>query len=109
MWRAILIGRPRGVLGGLSTGEGYAYFGVALLHIVLVLRIHIDDDADDVRAELRIPNVGDAAARDPVVAALRHGQAGSFQIYDDARGCIQSKILHVHAGIDADHHVSLPG
>ena len=74
-----------------------------------MLGIHLDDDADDIRPVLRVPNVGDSAPRSLVVGAVRHVESSSLQIDYYPSGRVEREILHIDGSVDPDHHLSLPG
>src|SRR5207237_8789071 len=100
---------PRGVIGSLATGHGNANLTIIALHFVRVLRVHLDDDTDDVWTVLRVSNVGYAATRDLVVGPVSHVERGSFQIDNYPSGRVEREVLHIDGGVDPDHHFSLPG
>src|SRR2546426_367102 len=77
------------------------------LDLIILERVEIDDDAHDVRLELRVAHVADTAAILSVVQRDGRGEAGTLQIDHEPRGIREREVLDDRGALQVDDDLDL--
>ena len=77
--------------------------------MIVLERIEIDDDANDVGLELRVADVAHAAAILAVVQRHRSRDPGALEVDDEAGGVRKRKVLNDRGSQQVDDDLDLAG
>ncbi len=96
--------RPRGEAGPLRP-DVHAYLTGDVLNLIVLECVEIDHHAHDVRLELRVADVLDAAAIQAVVQRGRRGETHAREIDDEAGGIGEREVCDLGAALHVDDDV----
>src|SRR6266550_1311025 len=107
-------GRGDGAAGpgceaGTLRADAHAHLSGGALDLVILQRVEIDHHAHDVRFELRVAHVANAAAVLAVVQRGRRGEADAVQIDDEPCGIREGEVLNLRRPLQVDDDLDLAG